>query len=70
MKFLLRPGLGYSTIHQIGNYLRSHGTGQHWIEKYRGDILVIVSDAADQAILRTKFSDVLDPVDDPETDRT
>lgn len=70
MKFLLHQGLGHFTIHQIGDYLRSHGTGHHWIERYRGDIFVFVSDAADQAILRNEFSNLLDVVDDPETDGT
>ncbi|MER8613906.1 hypothetical protein [Mesorhizobium sp. M0435] len=70
MKFLLHQGLGYSTIHQIGDYLRSHGAGHHWIERYRGDIFVFVSDAADEAILRSEFSDLLDAVNDTETDRT
>ena len=70
MKFLLHKGLGYSTVHQIGDYLRSHGTGHHWIERYRGDIFVFVSDAADEAILRNEFSDLLDAVDDIEADGT
>jgi hypothetical protein len=70
MKFLLHQGLGYSTIRQIGDYLRSHGAGHHWIERYRGDIFVFVSDAADEAILRSEFSGLLDAVDDTETDRT
>ncbi|MER9674938.1 hypothetical protein [Mesorhizobium sp. M0208] len=69
MKFLLHQGLGYSTIHQVGDYLRSHGAGKHWIERYRG-IFVFVSDAADQAIIRSEFSGLLDAVDDTETDRT
>ena len=70
MKFLLHQVLGRSTIHQIGDYLRSHGTGHHWIERYRGDTFVFVSDAADEAILRNEFSDLLDAVGDAETDRT
>ena len=70
MKFLLHQDLGNSTIHQIGDYLRSHGTGRHWIERYRGDIFVFVSDAADEAILRNEFSDLLDAVDDIEADGT
>ncbi|MER9668005.1 hypothetical protein [Mesorhizobium sp. M0203] len=69
MKFLLHQGLGYSTVHQIGDYLRSHGAGRHWIERYRGDI-VFVLDAADEAILRREFSGLLEAVDDTETDRT
>ncbi len=70
MKFLLHEDLGYSTIHQIGDYLRSHGAGHHWIERYRGDIFVFVSDAADEAILRNEFCGLLDAVNDTETDRT
>jgi hypothetical protein len=70
MKFLLHQGLGYSTVHQIGDYLRSHGTSHHWIERYRGDIFVFALDAADQAILRKEFSNLLDVVDAPETDGT
>jgi|GEM_PF-2883828 len=70
MKFVLHPGLGYSTVHHIGDYLRNHGTGHHWIERYRGDIFVFVSDGVDEAILRNEFSDLLDPVDDTVTDRT
>jgi hypothetical protein len=70
MKFLLHHGLGYSTLHQVGNYLRSHGAGHHWIERYRGDIYVFVSDAADEAILRNEFSGLLDVVNDTETNGT
>ncbi|MDX8502950.1 DUF488 domain-containing protein [Mesorhizobium sp. VK4C] len=70
MKFLLHQGLGPSTIHQIGNYLRRHGSAHHWIERYRGDIFVFVSDQADEAILRNKFSGLLDVVNDTETDMT
>ena len=67
MKFLLHQGLGYSTV-QIGDYLRSHGTGHHWIERYRGSIFVIVSDQADEMILRQEFSGLLDAVNEKETD--
>jgi len=70
MKFLLRQGLGYSTVHRIGDYLRSHGTGHHWIERHRGDIFVFVSDQADEVILRNEFSGLLDAVTDTETNRT
>ena len=69
MKFLLHQGLGYSTVHQIGDYLRSHGTGHHWIERFRGDIFVFVSDGVDEAILRNEFSGVLDAIDDDDTER-
>ncbi len=65
MKFLLHEGLGYSTIACVGDYLRLHGSGHHWIEKYRGEIFVVVSDERDEAILRTAFSDILDPVPSP-----
>jgi hypothetical protein len=68
MKFLLHHGLGYSSIHRIGNYLRSHGAGRHWIERYRGDVFLVVSDEADEAILRKEFSDLLDAVNETETD--
>jgi hypothetical protein len=70
MKFLLREGLGHSTIHQIGDCLRSHGTGHHWIERYRGDIFVFVADAADEAILRNEFTGCLDADSAAETGRT
>ena len=70
MKFILHQGLGYSTVHQIGDYLRSHGTGHHWIERYRGDIFVFVSDQADEVIRRKEFSGLLDAVNDTETERT
>jgi hypothetical protein len=62
MKFLLHEGLGYSTIRRIGDYLRAHGSGHHWIEKYRGDIFVDMSDDRDEAVLRDVFPNVLDPV--------
>ena len=70
MKFLLRQGLGFSTIHQIGDYLQSHGAGHQWIERYRGDIFVFVFDQADEAILRREISGLLDAVHDTETDGT
>ena len=68
MKFLLHEELGYSTIRQIGDYIRAHGTGRHWIERYRGDIFVFVSDARDETILRNVFAGLLDPVRDTETE--
>jgi hypothetical protein len=67
MKFLLHKGLGSATIRQVGDYLRSHGSGQHWTEKYRGDIFVNISDSRDEAILRNEFGHLFDPIDDPET---
>ena len=70
MKFLLHKGLGYSRVHQIGDYLRSHGAGHHWIERYRGDIFVFVFDQSDEAILRKEFSGLLEAVDDTETNGT
>ncbi|MER8777923.1 hypothetical protein [Mesorhizobium sp. M0220] len=70
MKFLLHQGLGYSTVHQIGSYLRSRGAGHHWIERYRGDTFVFVSDAVDEEILRSKFASLLDAVNDIDTDGT
>ncbi|MER9901200.1 hypothetical protein [Mesorhizobium sp. M0130] len=70
MKFLLRKGLGDSTIQQIGSYLRSHGAGHHRVERYRGDIFVFVSDAVDEEILRSEFASLLDAVNDTDMDRT
>lgn len=69
MKFLLHSGLGYSTIRQIGDCLRTQGSGRHWIEKYRGDIFVNVFDRRDEAILRNEFGNVLDAVGFTKTDR-
>lgn len=63
MKFLLRRGLGQSSIHEIGNRLRAHGSGHHWIEKYRGEIFVNVSDERDEAILRSDYRDILSAVE-------
>ena len=40
------------------------------VERYRGDVFVLVSDAADEAILRNEFSGLLDAVGDTETDGT
>lgn len=70
MKFILHQGLGYSTVHQIGDYLRSHGAGRHWIERYRGDIFIFASDQADEVILRNQFAGLLDAVNDTENERT
>jgi hypothetical protein len=66
-KFLLHKGLGSSTVDQIGDYPRCHGTGRHWIERYRGDIFVFVSDQADEAILKKEFPGLLDAVNDTPT---
>ncbi len=63
MKFLLHEGLGYSTIQLIGDYLRLHGSGHHWIEKYRGDIFIHTPDEGDELLLRTNFADLLDPIE-------
>jgi len=68
MKFLLHKSVGRSTIRQIGDYLRAHGTGHHWIEYYRGDIFLFTSDPRDEVILRTEFADLLEAIDDVGTD--
>ncbi|ARP65588.1 MULTISPECIES: hypothetical protein [unclassified Mesorhizobium] len=70
MKFLLHKGLGYSSIHRIGDYLRSHGAGRHWIERYRGDVFLVVLDEVDEAILGKEFSELLDAVNETEGDGT
>ncbi len=64
MRYRLHKNLGYSTIHRIGDYLRAHGTGKHWVEKDRGDIFIHASDERDEAILKNEFADVLDAIDD------
>lgn len=63
MKFLLRKNLGQSSINEVGNHLRVHGSGHHWIEKYRGEIFVNVSDDRDAAILRSEYRDILSAVE-------
>jgi len=60
MKFLLHENVGQATIHRIGDYLRCHGTGHHWFERYRGRIFIIVADARDEALLRTRFLELLE----------
>ena len=62
MKFRLHKDHGFATIRKIGNRLRTRGSGHHWIEKYRGDIFVNISDGCDEHILRNEFSDLLDVV--------
>ena len=62
MKFRLRQNLGQSSILEIGNRLRTHGSGHHWIEKYRGEIFINVSDERDEAILRSDYGDIVSAV--------
>ena len=70
MRFRLRDGLGYSTVLQIGQWLRAHGTGRHWIEKYRGETFVVVSDRGDAIILRDHFADFVDEADSGDLPRS
>lgn len=69
MKYRLKKNLGYSTIHRIGDYLRAHGTGKHWVEKDRGDIFIHASEERDEAILQNEFADVLEAVHDTTADK-
>ena len=59
MKFLLHENVGQATIQRIGDYLRSHGSGHHWFERYRGRIFIIVADDRDEALLRTRFPELV-----------
>lgn len=67
MKFLLRKNVGSTAIRQIGDHLRAHGAGRHWIERYRGDVFLFASDPRDETIIRTEYADLLDEIDDAET---
>jgi hypothetical protein len=67
MKFLLHKNAGSSAVRRIGDYLRAHGAGRHWLERYRGDVFLFASDPRDELILRTKFAEFLDEIDDVET---
>jgi hypothetical protein len=69
MEYRLKRNLGYSTIHRIGDYLRAHGTGKHWVEKDRGDIFIHASEERDEAILQNEFADVLEAVNDTMADK-
>jgi len=62
MKVVLRDSLGQATMHRIGDYLRRHGTGHHWFERYRGRIFIFifVADARDEALLKNRFPEVLE----------
>jgi hypothetical protein len=62
MTFLLREHLGFTTIRVIGDYLRMHGSGRHWIEKNRGQLLIHVCDPRDEAVLLSRYSDLVDPL--------
>lgn len=62
MTFLLREHLGFTTIRIIGDYLRAHGSGHHWIEKDHDHLLIHVCDPRDEALLLTRYSDVVDPL--------
>ena len=72
MKILLHDNVGQATINRIGDYLRRHRTGHYWFERYRGRIFIIVADAGDEAILRTRFTELLEEVGErmPKTSET
>ena len=62
MTFLLREHLGFTTIRVIGDYLRAHGSGHHWIEKDHGRLLIHVCDPRDEAFLLSRYSDLVAPL--------
>lgn len=62
MKFLLHPELGQSAIREIGNHLRTYGSGHHWIEKFRGAVFINPGSETDERILRNEFSSMVDVV--------
>lgn len=64
MKFLLNRDAGQTAVREIGSYLRTYGSGHHWIEKYRGDVFINVVEGRDEEILRNEFPNLVRPVDD------
>lgn len=62
MKFRLRDGHGQSAVREIGAHLRIHGSGHHWIEKFRGEIYLHPGSPADEKILREEFAGMLEAV--------
>ncbi len=63
MKFLLREGYGPATVREIGDRLRAHGSGHHWIEKYRGETFILVQPGIDEAIMRNEFAELVEPIE-------
>jgi hypothetical protein len=70
MKFLLHRGASNSTIRQIGDHLRAHGAGRHWIERYHGDVYLFASDPRDELVLKQKFKDLLEVVGDDKASKS
>ncbi|MGB3898028.1 MAG: hypothetical protein WA973_05680 [Mesorhizobium sp.] len=62
MKFRVKEGYGQSTVREIGSYLRLHGSGHHWVEKFRGEIYVHPGDGPDERILLEEFQQLVEPV--------
>jgi hypothetical protein len=60
MKFRLSHNTNAATIQRIGAALRRHGSGTHWIERYRGGVYLHVSEARDVQLLRSDFAEYLD----------
>lgn len=61
--FALRDGVGQSAIREIGQTLRTYGSGTHWIERYRSRTFINVSQPEDEAILTSDFSELVEPDD-------
>lgn len=67
MKFRLHPDLGQSAIREIGNHLRTFGSGHHWIEKFRGEVFINPVDETDKRILCNEFSRMVDVIENSDT---
>jgi hypothetical protein len=62
MKFRLHDNVTELQVREIGNHLRLHGSGKHWLERFRGQKFLFASDQRDQEILLDEFSGLMDPV--------
>ncbi|WP_127144027.1 hypothetical protein [Pelagibacterium montanilacus] len=61
--FALRDDAGSAAVRVIGQALRTYGSGTHWIEHYRGETFINVSDEKDEVILTDRFRDLVVPDD-------
>ena len=70
MKFRLHQDLGQSAIREIGNYLRTYGSGHHWIERFHGEVFINPGDEIDARILRNEFSSMVDLIEGSDRDES
>lgn len=40
-----------------------HGSGHHWIEKYRGETIIHVQPGTDEAIMRDEFAELVELIE-------